>query len=245
VLTPILLVGLPQLLTGPQRTRGRWAMWLVTLAGLGVTYVRGAWVGFVAGLGVMLLTLRRGRVIMIIGLALVLSMALLGPERLSSRVRSVVDPRDGTARERLYMWKSGLAMWRERPWLGVGPGGVKRLYPQYALPEAVKKSTSHIHSSPLQILVERGVVGLAAWLSIWVVFFAFAWRLLLRLDGLERERTIVVGSVAAITGFLVTGLTEWSFGDAEVVLIAWTLAALPFGVASSLSRSAAPDTAGS
>ena len=41
----------------------------------------------------------------------------------------------------------------------------------------------------------------------------------------------MVGSVAAIAGFLVTGLTEWSFGDAEVVLIAWTLAALPFGVA--------------
>jgi putative inorganic carbon (hco3(-)) transporter len=245
VLTPILLVGLPQLLTGPQRTRGRWAMWLVTLAGLGVTYVRGAWVGFVAGLGVMLLTLRRGRAIMIIGLALVLSMALVGPERLSSRVRSFVDPRDGTARERLYMWKSGLAMWREHPWLGVGPGGVKRLYPRYALPEAVKKSTSHIHSSPLQILVERGVVGLAAWLSIWGVFFVFAWRLLLRLDGLERERTIVVGSVAAVAGFLVTGLTEWSFGDAEVVLVAWTLAALPFGVASSLSPADAPDTAGS
>jgi O-antigen ligase len=242
VLTMILLVGLPQLLTGSQRTRGRWAMWLATLAGLGVTYVRGAWVGLVAGLGAVLLTLRRGRTFMIIGLALVLSTALLGPERLSSRVQSIVDPRDGTARERLYMWQSGLAMWREYPWLGVGPGGVKRLYPQYALPEAVKKSTSHIHSSPLQILVERGVVGLAVWLSIWVVFFVSAWRLLRRLDGLERERTIVVGSIAAIAGFLVTGLTEWSFGDAEVVLIAWTLAALPFGVASSLSRSAARAT---
>jgi putative inorganic carbon (HCO3(-)) transporter len=236
VLTLILLVGLPQILTGRQRTPGRWAMWLVTLAGLGVTYVRGAWVGFVAGLGALLLTLRRGRLVMVLGLALVLSMALVGPERLSARVWSIVDPSDVTARERLYMWKSGLAMWHERPWLGVGPGGVKRLYPQYALPEALKKSTSHIHSSPLQILVERGVVGLAAWLSIWVVFFVSAARLLRRLHGRERERTIVVGSVAAIAGFLVTGLTEWSFGDAEVVLIAWTLAALPFGVATAMKQ---------
>lgn len=245
VLTLMLLILLPQLLTGSQRTRGRWAMWLVALAGLGVTYVRGAWVGFVGGLGVMLLTLRRGRIVMLVGLALVLSMALLGPERLSSRVRSFVDPSDATARERLYMWRSGLAMWREHPWLGVGPGGVKRSYAQYALPEAVKKSTSHIHSSPLQILVERGVVGLTAWLSIWIVFFVSTWRLLRRLDECERERSVVVGSLAAITGFLVTGLTEWSFGDAEVALVAWTLAALPSGVAIGLGASAARDGPGS
>jgi O-antigen ligase len=230
ILAMLLLVGLPPLLTA-RRTRGRWVMWLVTLGGLGATYVRGAWVGFTAGLGVMLLTLRRGRIVMLVGLALVVSIALLGPERLSARIRSLADPHDVTARERLYMWKSGLVMWREHPWLGVGPGGVSRSYRQYALPEAVKKSTSHVHSSPLQVLVERGVVGLAAWLAMWVAFFVLVWRLLRTLGEYERERTIVVGSLTAIAGFLVTGLTEWSFGDAEVVLIAWTLAALPFGVA--------------
>jgi hypothetical protein len=70
---------------------------------------------------------------------------------------------------------------------------------------------------------------------MWVAFFVLVGRLLRSLA--ERERTIVVGSVAAIAGFLVTGLTEWSFGDAEVVLIAWTLAALPFGVALGLRES--------
>ena len=230
ILAMLLLVGLPRLLTA-RRTRARWIMWLITLGGLGATYVRGAWVGFTAGLGVMLLTVRRGRAIMLVGLALVVAIALLGPERLSARIRSLADPHDGTARERLYMWKSGLVMWREHPWLGVGPGGVSRLYRQYAQPEAVRKSTSHVHNSPLQVLVERGVVGLAAWLAMWVAFFVLVWRLLRSLGEHERERTIVVGSLAAIAGFLVTGLTEWSFGDAEVVLIAWTLAALPFGVA--------------
>ena len=236
ILAMLLLAGLPPLLTA-RRTRGRWVMWLVTLGGLGATYVRGAWVGFTAGLAVMLLTLRRGRVVMIVGLALVVAIAFLGPERLSARIRSLADPHDVTARERLYMWQSGLVMWREHPWLGVGPGGVARSYRQYALPEAVKKSTSHVHSSPLQVLVERGVVGLAAWLSMWVAFFVLVWRLLRSLAGHERERTIVVGSVAAIAGFLVTGLTEWSFGDTEVVLIAWTLAALPFGVALGMRES--------
>jgi len=246
VLTLILLVGLPRLLSETRRAPKQWGVWLVTLAGLGVTYVRGAWVGFIAGLGVMLLTLRRGRTLTIIGIALVLTVALLGPERLSSRVRSVIDPNDITARERLYMWRSGLAMWREHPWLGVGPGGVKRSYRNYALPEAIKKTTGHVHSSPLQILVERGVVGLTAWLSIWVTFFVSATRLLRRLaePARGRERTVVVGSLAAVSGFLVTGLTEWSFGDSEVALIAWTVAALPFSVAMGLEPASSPSQRG-
>ena len=70
------------------------------------------------------------------------------------------------------MWRSGMTMWREHPVLGLGPGGVKRDYERYALPEAVKKRTGHVHNTPLQILVERGVLGLAAWLWIWVAFFA-------------------------------------------------------------------------
>ena len=59
----------------------------------------------------------------------------------------------------------------ERPLLGLGPGGVKREYPRFALPEAFKKRTGHVHNTPLQILVERGLIGLAAWLWIWVAFY--------------------------------------------------------------------------
>ncbi|HYB70055.1 MAG TPA: hypothetical protein VEH80_05280 [Candidatus Bathyarchaeia archaeon] len=41
---------------------------------------------------------------------------------------------------------------------------------------------------------------------------------------------VVAGSLAAITGFLVAGLTEFNFGDSEVVLVAWCVMALPFVV---------------
>jgi O-antigen ligase len=176
--------------------------------------------------------MRRGRWLLLAGLALLVLGVLFGPERLSQRLRSVTDPQEVTIRERLYMWRSGLAMWRERPWLGVGSGGVKLLYSRYALPEAIKKRTSHVHSSPLQILIEGGMVGLAAWLWIWLAFFWSGGRVLRALagPGRSRERALVVGSLAGVAAFLVTGLSEWSFGDDEVVTIAWALAAIPFAV---------------
>jgi O-antigen ligase len=127
------------------------------------------------------------------------------------------------------MWKSGLAMWREHPILGVGPGGVKREYVRYAREEAVKKRTGHVHNTPLQILVERGVLGLAVWLWLWIAFYAHAIRRLRRLPAeAAAERALVVGGIVAITGFLIGGLSEYNFGDSEVAMVAWCVMALPF-----------------
>lgn len=64
-----------------------------------------------------------------------------------------------------------------------------------------------------------------------MAFYAAALSLLRRLPAAAvRDRALVAGSVAAITGFLVAGLSEHDFGDAEVVMIAWTIMALPFVV---------------
>ena len=49
------------------------------------------------------------------------------------------------------------------------------------MPEAFKKRIGHVHNTPLQILVERGLIGLAAWLWIWVAFYARAGAILRRL----------------------------------------------------------------
>ena len=109
-------------------------------------------------------------------------------------------------------------MWRRHPMLGLRPGGIKREYESSALPEAVKKRTQHAAAD----LVERGVLGLAAWLWIWAAFIAKGIGLLRRLpQDAARERALVVGSLAAIVGFLVGGLSEYNFGNPEVVMVAW------------------------
>jgi nucleotide-binding universal stress UspA family protein len=90
----------------------------------------------------------------------------------------------------------------------------------YAAPEAPHRTRGHLHNTPLQILVERGVLGLLAWAWIFIAFFQRAAAVL---AGGRRgpDRRLVMGAVRAIVGFLVGGLTEYNFGDSEVVLIAY------------------------
>ena len=229
VLSLVLLATLPRLLSPGVARRRLGAPWLVMLWALIVTYTRGAWIGFAGGVLTVAATVRRGRWVLVGGLLLLAASALMAPSELRHRFLSMADPEEAGVRERIYMWKSGLVMWRERPILGVGPGGVKRDYVRYALPEAVKKRTGHVHNTPLQILVERGVLGLAAWLWLWVAFYADAIRRLRRLPAeAVAERGLIIGAIAAITGFLLGGLSEYNFGDSEVAMVAWAIMALPW-----------------
>lgn len=240
VLSLIVLASLPVLLAAP-RASARWGFlgWVAAGAGLVATYVRGAWIGFLAGIAVLLGLTRRRRWIVMAGAGAGIVLVLLIPG-LRQRALSIVDPSDPTVRERWAMWTSALQMAREHPLTGVGPGEVKREYLRYAAPEYRQRPRGHFHNTPLQMLVERGVLGLIAWL---VVFIAFFWRArgVLRALGPEasRERALVAGSVAAITGFLVGGLTEHNFGDSEVVLLAYAVMAVPFVVERSLGASGA------
>ena len=229
VLSLVLLGTLPRLPPPGSAWRRLGAPWLLMLWGLAVTYTRGAWVGFAAGVLTVAASVRRGRWVLVGGLFVLAAGALVSPYELRHRFLSMTDPEEAGVRERVYMWRSGLTMWRERPILGVGPGGVKRDYSRYALEEASKKRTGHVHNTPLQILVERGLLGLAAWLWLWIAFYAHALRRLRALRGeATAARAIVVGAVAAITGFLIGGLTEYNFGDSEVVMLAWVVMALPW-----------------
>ncbi len=242
VLNLVLLATLPRLLA--RAAERRWWMlpgWALSALGLALTLTRGAWLGFLAGATALSLVLRRFWVLGAIGGVLLAAFLLLPAGSLEHRLRSLGDPSDPTARERLYMWQSGMAIVRDHPLTGVGPGQVKAVFPRYALPEAVKKTTSHVHNTPLQIAAERGLLGLAAWLWLWLAFFREGVMLLRRLGTAEaRERMLVAGSLAAVFGFLVAGLFEYNFGDSEVVLVAYAVMALPFVVERSLARTPSP-----
>jgi O-antigen ligase len=237
VLAMMLVLTLP-CLAHFRRRAASLAAWLVTALAFALTLVRGAWVGFAVGVALLAGTLRR-QTLAFVGV-LVLAFAALAVPGVLQRVRSFGDASDPTARERVAMFTAGRNLLREHPIAGIGPGQVKQLYPQYAPEYALRRHTSHLHNTPLQIAVERGLVGLALWLWIFAAFFARAvriWRRLATDAGVDRA--LVAGCGAAIVAFLVAGLFEYNFGDTEVLLIAMSLMALPLVIERDRARTAA------
>jgi O-antigen ligase len=229
VLSVALLATLPDLLRA--RGRPRWApiAWLLALTALALTYVRGAWLGFAGGVMVLGAALRRGRGILFAGLvALAVGLLLLPGVR--GRARSIADPNDPTSSERVLMWRSGVAIARDHWLVGVGPGQVKRVYPTYAAAEVTNKYRGHLHNSPLQILVERGLIGLTAWLWLFAAFFTLARGLARRVASDATASALVTGAIASTAGFLVAGLFEHNFGDSEVLMAVTFAMALALAV---------------
>jgi putative inorganic carbon (HCO3(-)) transporter len=225
------LVVMAQLVFFP---RGRWFWGLVgslalLIAALVMTHTRGAWIGFAAG-GALILGCRQKRLLLALPVVAV-AIFLAAPEAVRVRIRSIIDPQDVTARERLYMWGSGVQIVRDHPWTGVGINGVKSVYQAYKHPNAVRDQRAHLHSNLFQIAAERGLIGVACWLWIWVAFYGQAWTIFrVRGPDIPRASALVVGSLASITGFHVAGLFEFTFGDSEVIMLVYFLMALPYVV---------------
>src|SRR5262249_26205193 len=82
-----------------------------------------------------------------------------------------------------------------------------------------------MHSTPLQLAFDRGLPALFFWL--WIVgafLFAAARAERVASDGGDTNRYgLLLGIFGAVTGFLVSSLVNYNFGDAEVALLFWFL----------------------
>ena len=105
-------------------TRERKSIWiyastLLIVTALMTTLSRNAWVGLAVGLVVVAVASKSRRA----GLCLALLIALvifMAPHSISQRVKSMMNLQDKTAVERMYMWKSGVQMLREKTLLVLG-----------------------------------------------------------------------------------------------------------------------------
>lgn len=197
--------------------------WGVMAFALLFSLTRGAWIAYVVvllGLGII----RGGKALM----AVAVCVAVLGVFLLSAgggvRERAVraFDPALNIGRSQI--WQANLDMVKERPWIGWGYGNYKRFrapyYQRYA-----QANVAHAHNNFLQMWVDAGVFGLAAFLALFWTMLRKGWRAYLRLSP-PALRALALGGVLSVLAFLLGGLTQYNFGDAEVVIVLWATTGL-------------------
>lgn len=212
--------------------------WLAMLLALVFSATRGVWIAFAIVLLLMAIV-RGGRsaIAALAGLALLLA-ALGGMDAgIRERARTAFDLAANIPRTQI--WRANLDMARERPLLGWGYGSYKHIrqpfYDRY--PEA--DTTAHAHNDFLQTLVDGGALALAAFVALFariLVIGGRGYRAMTAAD--EPARSLAIAAWLAVVGFLIGGLTQYNFGDAEVVVCLWFTVALSMRLAD--QRAAAP-----
>ncbi|MBN2345824.1 MAG: O-antigen ligase family protein [Candidatus Aminicenantes bacterium] len=196
------------------------------LAAIAFSLTRSVWLGIAAALGLFLVFFKP-RLLLLAPLAL--AAVLLVPPAVKGRLLSIVDMQDKSNRDRIHMAYSGWKLFQDRPWTGVGSHNVEKVIAsdeaRYRHPRA-EKINPHLHNNFLQILAERGVLALAAFVLACLFAILQMGRELKRCS--SERRALVAGSLFAFVGFLVAGLFEYNFGDSEIKFLLFYFLSLPF-----------------
>jgi O-antigen ligase len=192
------------------------------LVALALTLSRNAWVGVCAGIGLLFL-LRDFRLIALLPVAAALFITV-APTTLTDRLYSTFSLTDPTNRDRMDMFETGLRIVKANPVFGVGPDGVRLVYPTYRTPGAVKQLNPHLHNVPLQIAAERGLPGLALWLWFIVVLV----RDLVRKTRSSPMRSLPTAALAGVLAMVTAGMFEYNFGDSEFLMLFLLIVTLPY-----------------
>ena len=171
----------------------RWQMIALPVAtgvislGLLVSWSRGAWLSFGVAMAVVILAhTRRAAPVVVLalaaaaGIAFVFGLSDLLPPSLVNRLgdlrefMGLVDIRhvqvtdaNFSVIERLAHWQAAIGMWADHPYLGVGIGNYAAAYPVYNLPRWYEP-LGHAHNVYLNFGAETGLLGLLAYLVLWI-----------------------------------------------------------------------------
>lgn len=131
---------------------------------------------------------------------------------------------------RIFLWKESVKMFAERPWFGHGLNTYMPLMDSFLKKSdsswAIHYSASYAHNCYLQVGVEVGILGLIAFLTIFIVFFKEVWR---RYDPRQknaRAHTLKLGILGGLLGFLAHSFVDTNFYTLQLPALFWCFTAL-------------------
>ncbi|MGH9789205.1 MAG: O-antigen ligase family protein [Candidatus Acidiferrales bacterium] len=263
VLLQLAALALGLWLACPKRWTSRAGVALIVLGlllgvALAATFTRASWAALLVAALAMLWHRVGWKARIATGLLALVLLLAMNQALVAWRGVGFYNPDDLSMQYRRLMWSDGVRVIAEHPLLGIGMDSVLVRWQELGVRAYASMNLhSHFHSTPIQLAVERGLLGLAAW-----VFFMFVYlRLLFRLIHRTREpasgptawpriqaprgaeiealpqrsawvRGLALGILGATIGFLASGFLHYNLGDSEVAMLFWLL----MGMAAALDR---------
>lgn len=204
--------------------RARW-WWLATgimTVAVVLTFSRSGYVALAAGAG--LVALIRSRAIFLLGLLAIVGVIFFVP-RVQERVIGIRTV-DETAQLRIVSWQNALTVIHDHPWLGVGYNLYRYVQVDYGfLNDTKEHSASGSDSSLLTIWVTTGILGLLAYVWLFIATLRESWRTW-RDKSLPKEwRGFGLGLLAGLLGLLLHAQFVNSLFYPHIMQTVWILLA--------------------
>ncbi len=199
---------------------------LLSFGCLLLTFTRGAWLGALVALPVIALKSPSRSRRLIWGSFAVLAAVYVLSNQVEQRVASVTQFGETSIAGRISMWLAATGIAQDHPVFGAGLMDLGRLYEVYRRADSMF-SSGHMHSDYFHVLAATGILGLAAFTWFLYSVCSLLVRNYARVSGGDRFlKAVCLGSTAGFCAFILAGVFEWNFGDAEVVSTLFCLVGL-------------------
>jgi putative inorganic carbon (HCO3(-)) transporter len=212
------------------------AVFLTLVWALFITFSRGAMGGTLLGMlffGIMLLNRKSGlltRKALIFGAALVFVVSIFSTFQFKKHMNLAGNDTQ-TVQWRTDLWEESVLMVKERPFLGHGLNTYMPLMKDFLItthsPLSNGFSPSYAHNCYVQIAVEVGILGLAAFMGILFLLFR---QILIpftheSMEG-KQARILSFGLLAGLFGFLGHSFVDTNFYTLQLPVLFWFMAGL-------------------
>ena len=229
------------LVLGSRSWRGKfWASVSVVLGFVSImlTYSRSSWLGLAGAIFLFCFLVNRKSVVFLL-LAGFAAIPFL-PETILNRILTISNSSDSSISGRFPIYQAGLRVFRDNWLMGVGLGsevstGILQSGGYYH--GAFR--FAHYHNIFLQIMVERGLVGLLSFLGTLYLGLKEGLRSV-SLPGCDRSvRYLIFGAAAGLFGELICGLADYIWHYPRAMMLFWFVFAILLAGAKLAARESA------
>ncbi len=196
---------------------------------LGLTYSRGAWLGFLVGLiiiaGYKVIRLPKRAKVLSVLLIIVLAVGIffLLPSTIKERIVSMGAIRDSSL-IRLRFWQESLSIIEDFPIFGAGLNTYMAVSSRYSIP-AGGGGKCYPHNAYLHMAAEIGLVGLCCFL--WILT---SWYRLVTQALRKDADPLLLGLLAGISAFLVHSFFDTNLYSLRLAVLFWFMLGLSVSV---------------